>query len=64
MKKLIFSLGVLMLLTGCGTAELQDGTEAVTMFNEGAINAETLYDELKDRYGIEVLIDLIDTDLL
>ena len=64
MKKLIFSLAVLMLLTGCGNAKLQDGTEAVTMFNEGAINAETLYDELKDKYGIEVLIDLIDTDLL
>lgn len=64
MKKIILSLGVLMLITGCGTAKLQDGTSAVTMFNEGAINAETLYEELKDRYGIEVLVDLIDTELL
>lgn len=63
-KTLIAMFAGLFLLTGCSAAKLQDGTEAVVMFNEGNINAETLYESLKEKYGIEALVKLIDTDLL
>lgn len=65
MKKILgVSLACMFLLSGCGKAKLTNGEEAVTTFKEGGISAEALYDSLKNKYGIETLIDLIDTDLL
>ena len=63
-KTLALCFAVLFLLTGCGSAKLEDGTEAVVMFKEGNINAEKLYDALKEKDGVSTLITLIDTDLL
>lgn len=63
-KKLALIFTCLLLVTGCGNVELKDGESAVTTFKEGGISAETLYGTLKDKYGIETLIELIDTDLL
>lgn len=63
-RKILGSIACLLLITGCGKATLQDGREAVTTFKEGGISVETLYDSLKNKYGIETLIDLIDSELL
>lgn len=52
-------------MTGCGTAKLSDGKESVVTFKDNAgISAETLYEKLKDKHGVEVLVNLIDTELL
>lgn len=64
-KKAILLAIVLGLMTGCGTAKLSDGKESVVTFKDNAgISAETLYEKLKDKHGVEVLVNLIDTELL
>lgn len=64
-KKAILLVIVLGLMTGCGTAKLSDGKESVVTFKDNAgISAETLYEKLKDKHGVEVLVNLIDTELL
>ena len=64
-KKAILLVIVLSLMTGCGTAKLSDGKESVVTFKDNAgISAETLYEKLKDKHGVEVLVNLIDTELL
>lgn len=63
-KKLALVLAAILLVTGCGSVTLKDGGEAVTTFKEGGISSDTLYSALKEKYGIETLVSLIDTDLL
>ena len=64
-KKAILLVIVLGLMTGCGTAKLSDGKESVVTFKDNAgISAETLYEKLKDKHGVEVLVNLMDTELL
>ncbi len=64
-KKAILLVIVLGLTTGCGTAKLSDGKQSVVTFKDNAgISAETLYEKLKDKHGVEVLVNLIDTELL
>ena len=64
-KKAILLVIVLGLMTGCGTAKLSDGKESVVTFKDNAgISAETLYEKLKGKHGVEVLVNLIDTELL
>lgn len=67
MKKiLIATFAVLLLLTGCKQIpELKDGKQAVVSLDkEKSISVEDLYDELKDKYALSVLIDMIDTKIL
>jgi foldase protein PrsA len=65
MKKLIVSvLLVLLLVTGCGKVSLKNGEEAVVDLKEGAISVDTLYSKMKDRYALNILLDLIDTEIL
>jgi len=65
MKKLIVSvLLVLLLVTGCGKVTLKNGEEAVVDLKEGAISVDTLYNKMKDRYALNILLDLIDTEIL
>lgn len=66
MKKIIIICSVffsILLLTGC-TTKLKDGKDALVTFKDSNIATEELYDLLKDKYGAEKLIDLIDTKLL
>lgn len=67
-KKLLITINLLLVLTlfttGCGSAKLKNGEEKVLSFDDGKITADTLYKSLKERYGINVLINLIDHDLL
>ena len=67
MKKKILLIGFIALaLCGCGkVAKLENGKDAVVKFNEiEGISAETLYNELKSRYAINILIDMIDKEIL
>ena len=64
-KKLgIICLGAL-LLAGCGTPKLENGKEAVITFKDDAkISVDDLYTKLKDEYGLNALISMIDTYIL
>jgi foldase protein PrsA len=66
MKKIIVSmLLVVLLLTGCASnAKLADGKEKVVGLSEGDITADDLYQEIKNKYGLNVLINMIDTKIL
>ena len=65
-KKLIIVVMVLFLMCGCGkVSKLSDGSDAVVSFKNGEkISVDTLYDEMKERYAIGILIDMIDEKLL
>lgn len=70
MKKNIFkligtSMMVLLLATGCGKVPvLENGQEAVVTLDGEAISVDTLYNEMKDKYALTVLLDLMDTNIL
>ncbi len=67
-KKKLIILGVAIIgcfaLTGCGKEAELENNHTVVKFDGGEISADTLYETLKDKYGISVLIDLIDHELL
>lgn len=53
-------------MCGCGkVSKLSDGTDAVVSF-EGmeSISVDSLYDNMKDRYAVSILIDMIDKEIL
>ena len=66
MKKLLVSCAiVLLLVTGCGKVpKLQDGKEAVVSLNDGGISVDDLYEEMKNTYALNVLINMVDEKLL
>lgn len=70
MKKRTFkligtSMMVLLLTTGCGKVPvLENGQEAVVTLKGEFISVDSLYNEMKERYALNVLLDLIDTNIL
>lgn len=66
MKKLVVSMLVMLLLvTGCGKVPvLSNGEEAVLSLDEGAISVDELYQEMKNKYALSVLIDMMDEKIL
>lgn len=67
MKKKILLIGIVtVLLCGCGkVAKLKNGEDAVVSFKENeSISIDTLYDQMKDKYAISILIDMIDKEIL
>lgn len=67
MKKKIFIVSLVALcMCGCGkVSKLSDGTDAVVSFDKlDSISVDSLYDEMKDRYAISILIDMIDNEIL
>ena len=70
MKKqlLIASMVALTLCTtACGKVPtLKNGEDAVVSFNKksNSISVDTLYEELKEKYAVNVLIDMMDKELL
>jgi len=68
MKKFFVNVSLFMivalLITGCTNAKLKNGEEKVVSFDNGKITADSLYKKLKTKYGINVLIDMIDHELL
>lgn len=66
MKKIIIgTLAVLLIATGCGKVpKLQNGQEAVVTINGEKISVDSFYEELKDQYGLNVLMNKIDKQIL
>ena len=62
-KKTLLVIGAcLLVLTGCGKhdTKLQDGKEVVASIDGFNVTAEDVYAELKDQYGISVVVNKID----
>lgn len=68
MKKKIAALSLsILLLAGCAknTPQLKDGEEVLTSLKgDRTISVKELYDELKDRYGLEAILTMIDKIIL
>jgi foldase protein PrsA len=66
MKKITIGiLLVVLLLTGCGKVpKLADGKEAVVKVGSDAISVDDLYTEMKNKYALNVLIDMVDRNIL
>ena len=67
-KGICLALCSLMLLSGCGAKtipKLENGEEAVaTLKDDTKISINDLYNELKEKYGLEAIISLIDKVIL
>ena len=64
-KKILVITLVIVCVVGCGKIPtLKNGEEAVVSFESGGISVDTLYNSLKDKYGVQMLIELIDTEIL
>ncbi len=68
-KSLLIGIICLSCLCGCGKVpKLANGEEAVVTFKKGdteyAISANDLYNELKDKYGLQATISMINTYIL
>lgn len=63
-KKILILFACLLLVSGCKDVKLENGENAIVTFKEGAISSQDLYDLLKNRYGEDVITDLIDSYLL
>lgn len=70
MKKTLIVLGTVLLVfgsLGCEKkTELKGGEDELVIFKDSKLNISTndLYEKLKDKYGINFLIDMIDTNIL
>ena len=65
MKKIMIPvLAVLLLVTGCKSIpKLENGKEKVVSFKEGGIAVDDLYDEMKSKYALNILLDMIDKEI-
>lgn len=67
-KKIMIASLCLLLLTGCGSKTiptLENGSEViVTLKDDTKISVNDLYNKLKDQYGLEALISMIDKMIL
>ncbi len=66
-KKILLSLLILGFAAGCGKVpKLANGEEAVVSFKkeESAISATDLYNNIKKKYALASLVDMIDTKIL
>jgi len=64
-KLLVCMLLVLLLTTGCGKVPvLENGQEAVITSKDGDISIDDLYEEMKNNYALNALINMIDYKLL
>ena len=64
-KLLGLSASALLLVTGCGKIpKLENGQDAVVTLKGNNISVDSLYGELKDRYALDALLKLVDTEIL
>ena len=62
-KKILIALLILGCTAGCGKVpKLSNGKEAVVSFEDTkiSISADDLYNEIKEKYALSSLIDMID----
>ncbi len=70
MKKIlmtIFTFTLLLLTVGCkNNTTLKEGNDTLVSFKDSSLNIKTsdLYNTLKDKYGINTLIDMLDNKIL
>lgn len=66
MKKiLICGMVVLIMTTGCGKiAKLENGQEVVVNLSNGAISVDDLYEQVKNKYALNSLIEMMDAQIL
>ncbi len=64
-KLTLSAFAICLLITGCGdnNATLKNN-HTIVKTDEGSIKTDTLYEELRDKYGISILVDMIDHQLL
>lgn len=56
---------VMLLVTGCGKVpKLKDGKDAVVTLKGDDISIDDLYGQMKERYALSVLLDMIDEEIL
>ncbi len=59
------TMAVLLFITGCGKVpKLKNGEEAIITLDSENISVDTLYKEIKEKFGLSVLLDLMDTKIL
>ncbi len=63
-KKILFLIISVLALAGCGRAATLSDDTVVTMKDSETISINSLYEEMKDKYAISILIDMIDTEIL
>ena len=56
----VLALGLVLLTTGCGKTKLKNGEEVAIKVNGENITADTLYNELREKYAKYVIINDID----
>ena len=61
---LLLIVAVCFLVTGCGKKAELEKNSTIVKYDGGKIKAETLYEDLRDKYGISILIDMIDHSIL
>lgn len=66
MKKLfVLLIGALLLVTSCGKVpKLENGQDAVVGLEEGKISVDELYNGMKKKYALSVLLDMVDGKIL
>ena len=65
-KRVIYGMAIIMtvgLITGCGN-ELKKGEKVVAKVSDYKVTADDLYNEMKDKYAIKILINKIDHELM
>lgn len=56
---------ILLFATGCGKVpKLENGQDAVITLDGENISIDTLYKEMKDKFALSVLLDLVDSEIL
>lgn len=64
-KKIVILSLLMMIVVGCGAVPtLKNGEQKVASLDKGGISADSLYNTLKGKYGAQVFIDLLDTEIL
>ena len=64
-KVLGIAMIAMLLVTGCGKVpKLKNGKDAVVTLKGNDISVDDLYGEMKERYALSVLIDMIDREIL
>lgn len=51
-------------VTGCGKKADLKNNNTIIKYDDGKITADTLYETLRDKYGINVLVDMLDHKIL
>ena len=64
--KIVGTLAIVLLFTtGCGKVpKLENGQDAVITLEGESISVDTLYNEMKNKFALSVLLDLMDTEIL